>query len=96
MPEEEQERRIQAAEDRLQSATPNRMTKTQTYSILPVSQATFQEIMTKLQDAGYDGQIHARQGDRLTLDTIDMHGLALQVEISEPTNEPLPAPEPID
>ncbi|HLW51256.1 MAG TPA: hypothetical protein VKW06_00305 [Candidatus Angelobacter sp.] len=47
------------------------MTITHTFSILPVSPATFKEIQSKLKAAGYD---HA------LFQVIDMHGIALKVD----------------
>ena len=50
-----------------------------TYAIVPVSQATFDEIKAKLLGAGYEDQLHEDPEGLI----LDMHGLALQVE--EPT-----------
>jgi hypothetical protein len=53
-------------------------TQTRTYALLPVSQATFDEIKAKLERAGYSEQlIKPRDGGGLR---IDMNGLALVVE----------------
>ena len=50
-----------------------KLTSTHTYAILRVSQAAYDEIKAKLEEASYD---HAFHEDGL----IDMHGIALQVE----------------
>ncbi len=47
-----------------------------TYAILQVSQATYDEIRTRLEMAGYQDQFH---DDEPGGPAIDMHGIALQV-----------------
>lgn len=51
---------------------------THTYAIAPVSKATFDEVAKVLKDAGYDHAFDTREG------TIDMHGIALQVQNDGP------------
>jgi hypothetical protein len=48
-----------------------------TNAVLPVSQRTFDEIKSKLQEAGYSGSI-------VNDNYIDMHGLAVQPIPEEP------------
>ena len=50
-----------------------RLTQTHTYAELVVSPECYNEIMHKLQDAGYDHAFHPDGGRVL----IDMHGIAL-------------------
>jgi hypothetical protein len=59
------------------------MTHTHTFSILPVSPGTFEEIRSKLKAAGYD---HA-----LFEDGIDMHGIAIKIDDGSymPTTPPI-------
>lgn len=45
-----------------------------TYAIMTVSKRTFDEVQSKLVDAGYDHALH----DHGT--TLDMHGIAFQME----------------
>lgn len=59
---------------------------THTYATMDVSPATFDEIRSKLDAAGYGDQIE-RSGIHSTEDLIDMHGIAL-VRQAEP--EPTP------
>jgi hypothetical protein len=49
---------------------------THTYAVLKISKAAFEEIMTKLVEAGYEDQLH-EDGDELVC---DMHGIAVQAE----------------
>ncbi len=55
------------------------MTTTHTYAILEVSQATYDEIKKKLQDAGYQHQIYQDDPDEI----VDMFGIALRTENPE-------------
>lgn len=55
-----------------------RLTQTHTYAELDVSKAAFDEIATKLRNAGYD-DVFLDGGD-----TIDMHGIALVVSQPPP------------
>ena len=48
---------------------------TYTYSILHVSQSTYQEVRDLLVKAGYHHAFHEHEGD----ECIDMHGIALKV-----------------
>jgi hypothetical protein len=54
------------------------MRSTYTYVTLEVSESAYNEIATKLKNAGYDHVFH-KEGSRVL---IDMHGLALDVEPS--------------
>lgn len=49
---------------------------TYTYAILPVSRSTYDEIRSKLSEAGYQHAFHQDEGSEV----IDMHGIALKVE----------------
>lgn len=49
---------------------------TYTYAILELSDAAFQEIKQKLEEAGYQDQFHEDEG-RIA---IDMHGIAVASE----------------
>lgn len=50
-----------------------------TYSVLEVSQAVYDEIRKKLEEAGYEHAFHD--------DLIDMHGIAVKAEDSRPRLE---------
>ena len=50
-----------------------------TYATLPVSKSAYNEIMAKMEDAGYEENIE--EG------VIDMHGIALVVEETEEQTE---------
>lgn len=61
-----------------------RRTHTHSYAVMEVSRGTFVEIRTKLEDAGYLQSIHEdAQDDRTTL---DMHGIALELEKEPPAS----------
>lgn len=49
---------------------------TYTYALLPVSPACYQEIHTKLEEAGYQHAFHKDSSGSV----IDMHGIALRLE----------------
>lgn len=51
------------------------MRSTHTYAVMEVSEAAFREIEEKLRDAGYTWSLHDG--------TLDMHGIALQIEAPE-------------
>jgi hypothetical protein len=51
---------------------------TYTYAIMEVSRETFEEILRKMQEAGYEHAIHAERSGRDPV--IDMHGIALAVK----------------
>ena len=58
------------------------MTTTHTYAILEVSAATYEEITTKLREAGYKQVFHVevRRASGVIHTVIDMHGIALAKE----------------
>lgn len=57
---------------------------THTYAILTVSRRTFDEVRSKLADAGYDFALHDGGA------TLDMHGITLQVE-EQPSDDEIEA-----
>jgi len=56
-----------------------------TYAIMRVSEETYAEIREHLIAAGYADQIHERAGS--FCETLDMHGIALQVTPQCPEDE---------
>jgi hypothetical protein len=54
------------------------MVQTHTYAILELSKASFEEIKTKLENAGYQDQIHVNGEDGRIV--VDMHGIAVAAE----------------
>jgi hypothetical protein len=61
------------------------MTYTHTYAIMDVSEAAYNEIKKKLEDAGYQHAIHIDRDGSVVL---DMHGIALAIETLPPVPNP--------
>lgn len=66
------------------------MRSTHTYALLPVSQATYDEIREKLLAAGYDDYVTRATGDEQ--ERVSMQGIALVVDNKVLTSE-TPAPK---
>lgn len=60
------------------------MRSTHTYAIMDVSASTYDEIRAALEEAGYRDSIH---GGRGTSDILDMHGIALRRNSSDPPTD---------
>lgn len=54
------------------------MRSTHTYAILEISRSAYEEIRTKLEQAGYQDQFH--DDNSYSLPVIDMHGIAVAPE----------------
>lgn len=59
---------------------------TYTYAILEISQAAYDEIRTKLAEAGYDQAFHTHEGD--FTEVIDMHGIGLSTADRKESGRP--------
>lgn len=67
---------------------------TYTYVLLPVSEACYEEIRKKLEDAGYAHCFHPNPGAPAS-PRIDMHGIALVPEVEMISEDNPPGKDPV-